>query len=471
MKYAIHIVVVTVKVSGASTQIFKDTLRIGVLPFDSTQNVTVTLHCNLSASGTHIFKAYTAVAGDVIATNDTLAAVNITVNPLPPTPVITAHDTLTFCHGDSVLLVSSTASGNVWTGGSTNDSLVVKTSGKYVVKVTVGGCSATSDTTRITVNQFPAVPVITAHGPTTFCQGGQVILTTGSTTGNVWTGGIANDSLTVTASGSYSVILTVHGCSTTSLPKVITVNPLPPTPTITAHDTTTFCHGHHVILTSSSTTGNVWTGGSTNDSLTVTTSGSYSVTVTVTGCSTTSIAKIVTVNTLPTVSLTPFTTTPCAQDLAFALSGGSPAGGVYSGIGVSAGYFHPNQAGHVQGITYTFTDTHGCSNSASENITVLACTGVEENSALHEVSVYPNPSRNGIINIVIKNANFNQLMLNIVDIQGREVCKTSDKNIQQLADYSKQINIANLAKGIYFIKLTMGADSGQVVKTQKLIID
>ena len=403
IKYTLKNVVITVKVSGASTQTFKDTIRLGTLAGDSSQNVTVTLHCNLSVSGTHIFKAYTAVTGDVGALNDTLAPVSVLVNPLP-IALITAHDTTVVCVGDSVTLVSHVATGNVWTGGSTNDTLVVKTSGKYTVTVTGGGCVATSDTARISVNPYPVAP------------------------------------------------------------------------TITAHDTTTFCQGGHLILTSSSATGNHWSGGGTNDSLTVTTAGIYSTTVTIGGCSTISFNTItVTVNPLPTVALLPFTTTPCAQAPAFLLSGGSPAGGTYSGIGVAGGYFFPNQAGHIQGITYTFTNANGCSNSASQNMTVLACTGVEENSNLEEIKLYPNPSINSEINIAIKNANFSELSISIVDIQGKEVFKTSDKNSSQKADYNKQINIGTLSKGLYYIKLTVGGDSGinsgQLIQTKKLIVE
>jgi hypothetical protein len=403
IKYALKNVVVTVKVSGASTQTFKDTLRLGSLAADSTQDVTVTLHCNLSVAGTDVFKAYTAVTGgDANALNDTLAGVSVIVKPLPSAH-ITAYDTTTFCQGDSVILVSDSTSGNLWTGGSTNDTLVVSTSGKYTVTVTGGGCTATSDTTKITVNPFPAVPVITAHGSTAFCLGGHVILSSSSMTGNHWSGGTMHDSVLITTAGSYSDTVTIGGCSTVS-----------------AASTTVIVHP------------------------------------------------------LPTVSLLAFTTTPCAQAPAFSLTGGSPAGGIYSGIGVdSVGKFHPNEAGHIQGITYTVTDSNSCSNSASQNITVLACiAGIEENSDSQGINVYPNPSNNGAINITIKNVNFSELLISIVDIQGKEVLKTTDKNIQQQGDYNKQINIANLAKGVYFLKLNGGNGStGDVLQIRKLIVE
>jgi len=56
-----------------------------------------------------------------------------------------------------------------------------------------------------------------------------------------------------------------------------------------------------------------------------------------------------------------------------ALSGGFPAGGTYSGAGVSSGSFTPSVAGagtHV--ISYQYTDGNGCSKTATSPITVYS---------------------------------------------------------------------------------------------------
>lgn len=392
--YSIDTVIVTVSISGASTQTYSDTLVSGTLDFDSIQAVTVTTMCDLTASGVHILKAYTSIlSSDASVLNDTLPLVSITVNPFPATPTITVYDTTVFCTGDSAILVSSSTTDNLWTGGSTNDSLTVYTSGPYTVAVTSAGCTSLSDTTTITVNSYPAMP------------------------------------------------------------------------TITTSDTVAFCTGGSVILYSSSATGNTWTGGSTADSLIVTTNGSYSVTVTLGGCATVSDDTAVTVHPLPTVTLASFATNPCSDDAPFALTGGSPAGGTFSGIGVTGGnMFNPASAGAIQGITYTYVDVNGCANSATKNMTVVFCTGIEEFTS-EGITVYPNPTTTGILTIAISNANFIELGISIVDMQGKEVYNSLDKNIS--ADYSKQINITQLAKGIYYIKLSTESD----VKIQKLIVE
>jgi len=98
----------------------------------------------------------------------------------------------------------------------------------------------------------------------------------------------------------------------------------------------------------------------------------YTVNVSDNGGGTGSDVVTVTINPLPTVTLSPFTSV-CISTAPFALSGGSPSGGTYSGPGVSSNTFSPATAGagtHV--ITYTYTDGNGCSNAAAQNLTVSA---------------------------------------------------------------------------------------------------
>lgn len=75
----------------------------------------------------------------------------------------------------------------------------------------------------------------------------------------------------------------------------------------------------------------------------------------------------VTVITPQTVTLNAFSPV-CDNAPLLLLSGGSPSGGVYSGVGVSNGYFDPSFG--TQTITYTVTYGVGCSRSASQIYTV-----------------------------------------------------------------------------------------------------
>jgi hypothetical protein len=257
---------------------------------------------NATASGDYTVTVTDAVCSSASSTS---GATTVTVNPVPSTPTITPGGPTTFCTGGSVTLTSSSASGNQWylngnsIGGATNQSYSATASGNYTVVVTASGCaSAPSAATTVTVNPVPATPTITPGGPTTFCPGGSVTLTSSSATGNQWKlngnpiGGATNQSYSATASGNYTVVVTSSGCgSAPSAATTVTVNPVPATPTITAGGPTTFCPGGSVTLTSSSATGNQWylngnaIGGATGQQFGATASGNYTVRVITGGCS------------------------------------------------------------------------------------------------------------------------------------------------------------------------------------------
>ena len=148
-----------------------------------------------------------------------------------------------------------------------------------------------------------ATPTITAGGPTTFCAGGSVNLTSSAGTTYLWSNGATTQSINVTIAGSYSVrVKNAGGCqSAASAATLVTVNTLPITPTITAGGPTTFCAGGSVTLTSSPEATYLWSNAATTQSINITTAGSYSVRVkNASGCqSASSVATIVTVNALP----------------------------------------------------------------------------------------------------------------------------------------------------------------------------
>lgn len=61
----------------------------------------------------------------------------------------------------------------------------------------------------------------------------------------------------------------------------------------------------------------------------------------------------------------------CIDASAFALAGGMPTGGVYSGKGVNAGNFNPDSAGvGLHTIKYTYTDANNCVDTATQTQTV-----------------------------------------------------------------------------------------------------
>jgi gliding motility-associated-like protein len=319
------------------------------------------------------------------ACSSTSAATTITVNPLPAVPTITAGGPTTFCAGGSVTLTSSSATGNTWSTGATTQSITVTTSGSYSVTVSNVSCTSSSVATTVTVNPLPAVPTITAGGPTTFCAGSSVTLTSSSATGNTWSTGATTQSITVTTSGSYSVTVSNGSCSSTSTATAVTVNPLPPVPTITASGPTTFCAGGSVTLTSSSATGNTWWTGANSQSVTISTGGSYTVTVSSLGCSSTSAPTTITVNPLPTITAS--NNGPLCVTDPLNLSASATTGGTYSWSGPNS-FSSTLQNPSIASITsadfgiYTVTLTeNGCSSSATTTVTMNSGTSTAISAA------------------------------------------------------------------------------------------
>ena len=157
--------------------------------------------------------------------------------------------------------------------------------------------------------------VISASGPTSFCEGGSVQLSTGVVSGAayMWTRdgvpvpGSSLPTLTATLDGDYRVQITTNGCATSSAPIPVTVTPLP-VAAIAPPQNTAICAGGSMLLMAQQTSGASyqWSrdgqniAGATTPSYSANESGTYAVTVTTNGCSTTS----------DTLSLTVYPTDP-----------------------------------------------------------------------------------------------------------------------------------------------------------------
>jgi len=118
-------------------------------------------------------------------------------------------------------------------------------------------CSQLSNNIDIIVNPLPT-GTITASDTNVFCQGDSVILTVNTDIANHYSwykdgtqiSGNDDSPLTVTSSGNYNSIITDNAtCSTYTSMINVTVNPVPPKPTITVNSD---------ILFSSSFNGNQW---------------------------------------------------------------------------------------------------------------------------------------------------------------------------------------------------------------------
>ncbi|MES2387139.1 MAG: T9SS type A sorting domain-containing protein [Bacteroidota bacterium] len=303
-------------------------------------------------------------------TSDASAPVIITLNPQPPAPVITAAGLTRFCTGDSVMLTSSIATGNIWSTGDTTQSIIAKVNGNYVVRNVVAGCtSAASAGLFVTVNVFPGVPAVTNTG-LNLCGAATTTLTASNSAAYLWSTGATTRTLTVNTAGTYSVQAISNGCtSAASAAVVVTANPVPASPSITPTGTNPVCSGNTITLTSSLATGNVWSNGDTTQSITVGAAGNYTVKQASAGC--TSAASPVTVVQVNNTPVTPTVTFPGSPNLCGAAtillsSTNSPAAYLWSN-GATTRQLTVNTPG-----TYTvvFISAAGCTSAASTPITV-----------------------------------------------------------------------------------------------------
>lgn len=293
-------------------------------------------------------------------------SVTVTVNPLPGTPTITAGGPTTFCVGQNVVLTSSPEIGYSWSNGFASQSITVNTTGSYTVAVTNSfGCSKTSAPTSVTVNTPNAN--ITASGPLSFCQGGNVTLTSGASASYSWSTGVTTQAITVSASGNYTVTATDGAGCTASKTVTVTANPLPTT-SIFANGPTTFCQGGSVTLSVNAANGYLWSNSSPAQSITVSQTGTYNITITdANGCTAAAAPVNVTVNANPAATIFTSGATSFCQGDSVVLT--SSAGASYSwNNGSSAVSITVNQSGNY---IITVTYSNGCITSApGVNVTV-----------------------------------------------------------------------------------------------------
>ncbi len=322
---------------------------------------------NVSPTATTTYTVTVTATGGATATG----SITITVNA-PPSATISGNTT--FCSGGNTQLSAPAGLSYQWSanaGNSTSQTVTVNQAGTYSVTTTQNGCTATSS---VTVSVGNPTATITPNGPTTFCQGGNVVLSAPAGFTYTWSsnaGSSTNQTVTVTQGGTYSVTVSAGaGCTATSSVSV-TVNTAP-SATITPNGPTTFCSGGSVTLSAPAGLTYLWSsnaGSSTNQSITATQSGTYSVTTTQNGCTATSSVTI-TVNNGPSATITPSGATTFCTGGSVTLS--APAGFTYT-WSANAGNSTNQSVTATQAGTYSVTVSNGsCTATSSVTVNVVS---------------------------------------------------------------------------------------------------
>lgn len=374
---------------------------------------------------------------------------------------------LTYCQGAIASSLSATAIGGntlYWyaaaTGGVGSTTAPVPSTSNagtfnfYVSQKNAAGDESPRVMITVTINASPTTPVITASGSTSLCSGSSVNLSSSYNNGNVWSTNANTATISVNATGAYTVTHTdANGCSSTSLPTIVSVSNAP-VPTIQS-SAVEACAGDTVQLTASSSNTYLWSTGDTTQSITVTaTTANITVTTTnVNACNGagTSTPTSITFNANP-IAAGSFTTNGNVATFANTSIGATTYSWDFGDM-TNSSAAAPLHAYAANGsYTVTLTATNGnCSDVTT--FTVSIAVGLDELPGV-ALSLVPNPATTSF-NVALTGATLE--LVTVIDAFGRTVLNSTEATI----------NLNQVANGIYQVVVT--TDKGSSVR--KLIVN
>lgn len=409
----------------------------------TTQSITA------SAAGSYTVQVANASGCQSAASTTT----SLTVNPTPAISLGAITSPSACATNTGSIAVNGSGSGTISWSGTASGSAPAPSlpatipnlgAGSYNIVVTSGaGCVSNTVSGSLTDPGAPTPPVIAASSAV-LCPGSTITLTSSYSSGNTWSEGSLTPAITVSAAGTYTVSVSNAGCVSTSEPMIITAA----TPfTVNAGSDQSVCAGTSVTLTGTSSGASVlgWNNGVQNG-ISFVPGGTTTYTLTGTdasGCQNTD-QVTVTVNANPTVSLGALSQV-CTYTPAFTLTGGSPAGGNYTGTGVSSGNFNPASSGAGTFlITYSYMDGNGCSGTAQSNIVVDECLSLPEQDK-EQLIVYPNPT-SGMV-VLVSDVPYQSV--EVIDAAGRIVWKLEPGSFEK----EQVIDLTAISNGQYVLQV------------------
>ncbi|MFY7963394.1 MAG: choice-of-anchor L domain-containing protein [Chitinophagaceae bacterium] len=206
-----------------------------------------------------------------------------TIVTAKPYPVFNLPANTTKCKGDSLWLNASTLAGSIynWSNGLNTDSILVTTTGQYIVNVNLNGCGA-SDTADVL---FYDVPVLTIPAVSNICTGDSVKLDATTFAGTIytWSTGETSPIIYVKANGTYSVAATLGVCNAYDT-AVLNVTQYP---TLNLQTNISGCMGDSILLDATNAAGTIyiWNNGAITPTLWIKSTGTYIVNASLNGCS------------------------------------------------------------------------------------------------------------------------------------------------------------------------------------------
>lgn len=401
------------------------------------------------------------------------SATPVNAVPTPTVSIAVTSGSNPTCTGNSVTFAATAGNAGaspiyVW---KENGSIVGSNSNTYSSSTLSNGATVTCTVTSniactaqastesnpivMTVNPVftPSVSIAITSGSSTICAGSPVTFSAtpangGNAPSYVWK---ENGSIVGSNSNTYASSNLADGTSVTctlansetcaspssaeSNPMVMTVNPLPASPTVSASGPLTFCPGSSLTLTSSAASSYVWSNGATTASIVVSTADNFTVTITdANGCTAPSGAT--------TTALYAPATVPTI------LRGGSNlytyAANSYqwylNGVAINGAtlqFVHLTVAGTYTVVT---TNANGCKATSAGYIYNLLTSAADP--ASNNVAIVPNPN-NGRFRVMLPEGSTGTLC----------VYNTLGQRLYESTDLSQEIDLSVQVSGNYFVEI------------------
>lgn len=185
----------------------------------------------------------------------------------------------------------------------------------------------------------------------------------------------------------------------------------------------------------------------------------YNWQVTEADCMSPMVAVTASVLPAPQVAITNTTTVICMNDEVLLTA--SPAGGTFSGNGVSGNSFIPPTGTGSYAVYYTYSDANACVGTDSINFSISECVGLNlVSNAVFGINFYPNPAHQSL---TVHKSSPEVVTFSLSDASGRILLSA------QLEATEEKIDLSQLSNGVYLVSLK--DEAGKNEKVIKLIKD
>jgi len=400
---------------------------------------------NVNTGTSAATSVYTVSGIDATTNCSNTAQVSVIVLGLP---AVEAGSNLTVCATDTIALAASGAISYSWNNNVANGVDFVQTAATVtytVVGIDANNCS-NSDSLVVIVN---ALPNVSAGSAIEVCANeipvNLVATSTDASISFVWNTGAQSPNTQVSTSGIYTVTASnSFGCTKNASVEVI-LNALP---VVNIQGASQVCSNDLPLTLSvqatTSGTNYLWSNQQTTSTIQVSSTGSYLLTFTDENNCIGKDTLIVTVNNSPNVNAGSDLTV-CEYDFPITVNASGSGSSILWNTGATTPFISVTAAG-----TYLVTSTaaNGCQAIDTMEVFTDECASlIEETIAF---SVFPNPTSETVTITSTLNTEASILVYNL---EGKIVQQAS------ISGNEKQINLADLSKGTYLLKVTNALQS------------